>query len=80
MVIDNSNLELRENRALDYFQNIVETVREPLVIEIEELPVIDADPIQMRQLLQNLIGNSLKYYRAGVPPVVRIQQKKVEVL
>jgi PAS domain S-box-containing protein len=41
-------------------------------VEIEELPVIDADPIQMRQLLQNLIGNSLKYYRAGVPPVVRI--------
>jgi signal transduction histidine kinase len=30
----------------------------------------------MRQLLQNLIGNSLKYYRAGVPPVVRIYCQK----
>jgi PAS domain S-box-containing protein len=41
-------------------------------VEIGELPTIDADPMQMRQLLQNLLGNSLKYYRAGVPPVVRI--------
>jgi light-regulated signal transduction histidine kinase (bacteriophytochrome) len=45
-------------------------------VTIEELPTIDADPMQMRQLLQNLIGNSLKYYRAGVPPVVRIYSQK----
>jgi PAS domain S-box-containing protein len=45
-------------------------------VEIGELPTIDADPMQMRQLLQNLIGNSLKYYRAGVPPVVRIYCQK----
>jgi PAS domain S-box-containing protein len=45
-------------------------------VEIEELPTIDADPMQMRQLLQNLIGNSLKYFRAGVPPVVRIYCQK----
>jgi PAS domain S-box-containing protein len=47
-------------------------------IEIEALPIIDADPMQMRQLLQNLIGNSLKYYRSGVPPVVRIHSRTVE--
>jgi PAS domain S-box-containing protein len=45
-------------------------------VEIGELPTLDADPMQMRQLLQNLIGNSLKYYRAGVPPVVRIYCQK----
>jgi PAS domain S-box-containing protein len=45
-------------------------------VEIEELPTIDADPMQMRQLLQNLIGNSLKYFRDGVPPVVRIYSQK----
>jgi PAS domain S-box-containing protein len=47
-------------------------------VEIEQLPTIDADPVQMRQLLQNLIGNSLKYYRAGVPPVVRIYSQKLD--
>ncbi len=40
--IDNSNLKLRENRALDYFQNIVGTVREPLVILDSDLRVTGA--------------------------------------
>jgi PAS domain S-box-containing protein len=47
-------------------------------LEIEELPTIDADPMQMRQLLQNLIGNSLKYFRAGVPPVVHVYSQKLD--
>ena len=47
-------------------------------VEIEELPIIDADPMQMRQLLQNLISNSLKYYQVGVPPVVRIYSQKLD--
>ena len=47
-------------------------------VEIGELPTLDADPMQMRQLLQNLIGNSLKYYRAGTPPVVRIYGQRAQ--
>lgn len=42
-------------------------------IETRDLPTIDADPTQMRQLLQNLISNALKFHREGVPPVVRIE-------
>jgi DNA-binding LacI/PurR family transcriptional regulator/signal transduction histidine kinase len=42
-------------------------------IEVGELPFIVADPLQMRQLWQNLIGNALKYHRDGVPPVIGIQ-------
>jgi PAS domain S-box-containing protein len=41
-------------------------------IDIGALPTIDADPTQMRQLLQNLAGNALKFHRPGVPPVVTI--------
>lgn len=41
-------------------------------IEIAELPIIEADPLQMRQLLQNLIGNALKFHRPGIPPHVRV--------
>lgn len=41
-------------------------------VEVGELPTIDADPLQMRQLLQNLISNSLKFHRDNEPPTVRI--------
>ena len=34
MVVEKSNLELRESRALDYFQDTVETVREPLARDL----------------------------------------------
>ena len=30
-------------------------------IEVEQLPVIDAEPTQMRQLFQNLISNAIKF-------------------
>lgn len=44
-------------------------------VEINSLPTIEADPLQMRQLLQNLIGNSLKFHRSDVPPIVRVSSK-----
>jgi len=41
-------------------------------VVVGELPKLEADPLQVRQLMQNLIGNSLKYNRPDVPPVVSI--------
>jgi two-component system, chemotaxis family, sensor kinase Cph1 len=43
-------------------------------IEVADLPAIEADPIQMRQLFQNIIINSLKF-RGEKNPVVRIYAK-----
>lgn len=42
-------------------------------VDVGPLPVIDAEPLQMRQLLQNLIGNALKFRRPEVPPVVKVE-------
>ena len=54
-----SNLEImiREKNAL---------------VEIEDLPTIKADRVQMIQLFQNLIGNALKFCRRDRSPHVRI--------
>ncbi|MBN1932967.1 MAG: PAS domain S-box protein [Desulfobacterales bacterium] len=42
-------------------------------VEIESLPTIEADPTQMRQLIQNLIENALKFHREDVAPIVKIR-------
>jgi PAS domain S-box-containing protein len=42
-------------------------------IDLGPLPMIDADPVQMRQLFQNLIGNALKFHRPDVAPVVTVR-------
>ncbi len=39
------------------------------------MPAIDADALQMRQLLQNLVGNGLKFHRPDLPPRVEISGK-----
>jgi PAS domain S-box-containing protein len=44
-------------------------------VEVGELPTIEADPMQIRQLFQNLIGNALKFQAAGTQPVVKISSK-----
>jgi PAS domain S-box-containing protein len=47
-------------------------------IVIGDLPTIEADPSQMRQLLENLIGNGLKFHREGVPPLVEVTSERIK--
>ena len=42
-------------------------------VHVGDLPVISADPTQMRQLFQNLIGNALKFHKPGEKPRVLVR-------
>ena len=44
-------------------------------IEIGLLPVVHGDKVQLTQLVQNLVGNALKYH-SDEPPVIRVSGKE----
>ena len=60
MIAEKSKPELRDARALDYFQNIVETVREPLAI-------LDCD--------LRVTGASRSFYKAMLPTGIQSYEK-----
>jgi len=45
---------------------------EGAVVDAGDLPVVLADSVQVRQVLQNLLSNALKFAAPGRPPVIRI--------
>ncbi len=47
-------------------------------VQVEPLPCIRADAVQMRQLMQNLISNALKFHKPDTPPAIRIYSRPVD--
>lgn len=41
-------------------------------VSIGALPTVNGDGVQLQQLFQNIIGNSIKYSKKDVPPVIKI--------
>lgn len=69
------------------FRNIIEGVMQELseeisqkkaVIEVGEMCAVRVIPFQLRQLLENLIGNSIKFSRPGISPVISISCTEVK--
>ncbi len=44
-------------------------------VQVDPLPELEADRMQMHQLFQNLISNALKFHKPGEPPEVTIRHR-----
>ncbi|GER90498.1 hypothetical protein KDW_46600 [Dictyobacter vulcani] len=64
------SLELVARDVLDDLETRIQETNG--TIELGNLPTIEADSRQMYQVLQNLLGNALKFHRPGVPPVIKV--------
>lgn len=46
-------------------------------VNVGDLPTLEADPMQIRQLMQNLISNALKFHQPDHPPVIHIHSQAI---
>ncbi|SEJ61405.1 PAS domain S-box-containing protein [Dyadobacter koreensis] len=59
------------NEVLEDFEILIN--EKGATFEIGELPVVEVNKGQIRQVFQNLIGNALKFSKPDEPPVIRIE-------
>jgi len=64
------------SEVLSDFDYLIE--QKSAVIEIDDLPTITGVPSQLRQLFQNLIGNSLKFTKPDAVPLITVKAERVE--
>lgn len=46
------------------------------IIEVSDLPEIEADATQIRQLFQNLLSNAIKFRQEDKPPLINIEARR----
>jgi len=74
---------LRTDVDLDAVAQRVCTDLRPLIhgssatVRVDDLPTVSADPDLMYSVLLNLVSNAVKFARAGVSPLVRVQARRV---
>jgi len=70
------DLKMLAQEALSDLENQIERTQGR--VEIRDLPTLEADPTQMHQLLQNLIGNALKFHDEKSPPLIKVSAQSLE--
>jgi PAS domain S-box-containing protein len=64
------SLEKIVTQVLDDLSNQIKM--ENATIHMQELPILEVDPVQFPKLFQNLISNAVKYHRENVAPIINI--------
>lgn len=64
------NLNKITKEVLQDFEMLIE--EKGAIVDVEHLPTVNGDEGMMRQLVSNIVGNSLKYSRPSVPPRIKV--------
>lgn len=62
--------------VLDDFELII--TDKGATVDVSELPVIEGNRGQLRQVFQNLISNALKFSQPGIPPIITVKGKPLD--
>jgi PAS domain S-box-containing protein len=74
-VMDCVDLKEIVNELLEDFELMIEEKKARVIVG--DLPGIDANRGQIRQVFQNIISNALKFATVGVAPVIEIKSRRV---
>ncbi|MBD2751280.1 hybrid sensor histidine kinase/response regulator [Spirosoma validum] len=66
---------LLKGLLLDYDESLLQ---KGAVVQIGDLPIIDAIATRIRQVFQNLLSNALKFARENVPPIISIEAERID--
>ncbi|MGB3588318.1 MAG: ATP-binding protein [Tunicatimonas sp.] len=77
--IQNGFEEIDLNQLIDEVLADMETSIEEsaATVEVGELPTLEGEATQLRQLFQNLISNAIKFRREGVAPHIKITSREL---
>lgn len=70
------DLEDTVREVLEDFEVRIEEL--DATVDVGPLPCVQADGLQMRQLMQNLISNALKFHKPDTSPAVKIYSRPVD--
>lgn len=74
-MLERTDLNDLVSELLSDYDNLI--LQKQAVIEVEELPVIDAISSRIRQVFQNLISNALKFSRPDITPLISIRSERI---
>jgi len=79
--INTQGNEFKEFDSNELVRNIIGLFEKKLSemkgrIQLGKLPSIIADEVQIEQIFQNIIANSLKFVRDGIPPEIKISSEE----
>lgn len=74
-IFEYTDLNLLMQNALDELSHNIEVKN--ATITVDELPSVKVVPFQIQQMFINLIGNSLKYSKQDVAPVIHVYVQKI---